>query len=98
MEVNKNCLDCNFSVQLIADNIGINVSKLSSLYSNVTGECLVYYISSVRMNEARKLLETTELPIKEISSKVGYYNVSSFIRRFRQIQGMSPGDYRKMFS
>ena len=33
--------------------------------------------------------------LKDISQQVGYYNVSSFIRRFKQIEGMTPGDYRK---
>ncbi len=95
--IQANYLDCNFSLSDVADVVGMNVSKLSIFYKKATGKYLVDYVSSLRMESAKKLLETTDLPVKEISIAVGYYNASSFIRRFRQTQGVSPGDYRKIF-
>ena len=41
---------------------------------------------------------TRDLPLKEVSEQVGYYNVSSFTRRFKLNQGVTPGEYRKSAS
>lgn len=94
--IQVNCFDCNFSLQDVAEYVSMNISRLSSFYKNATGNYLVDYVSNVRLEKAQKLLDTTDLPIKEISIAVGYYNSSSFIRRFRQKIGISPGDYRKI--
>ena len=35
------------------------------------------------------------MPLQMVSESVGYYNLNSFIRRFKQITGATPGEYRK---
>ena len=47
------------------------------------------------MEKAAELLNDTELSIKEIVSRVGYIDVSSFTRKFTQTYKTSPGKYRK---
>lgn len=94
--INENYMNCNFSLSDVADYVNINVSKLSIIYKKSTGEYLVDYVSKLRIAKAKKLLEETDLTIKDISQHVGYYNVSSFIRRFRQLQGIPPNDYRRI--
>ena len=47
------------------------------------------------MEKAKELLMTTELSLKQIAATVGYSNVSSFIRRFKQLYGVTPGSYKK---
>ena len=93
--IHANCFDCSFSLQDAAESVSMTVSRLSSFYKKMTGTYLVDYVSSIRLTKARQLLEKTDMPIKEISLQVGYSNPSSFIRRFRQMTGMSPGDYRR---
>ena len=95
--IHANCFDCSFSLQDAAESVTMTVSRLSSFYKKMTGTYLVDYVSSIRLTKARQLLEKTDMPIKEISLQVGYSNPSSFIRRFRQMTGMSPGDYRRNF-
>ena len=95
--IHANCFDCSFSLQDAAESVSMTVSRLSSFYKKMTGTYLVDYVSSIRLTKARQLLEKTDMPIKEISLQVGYSNPSSFIRRFRQMTGMSPGDYRRNF-
>ena len=48
------------------------------------------------METAKYLLLNTSLSISEISEKVGYYNLSSFTRRFKQSQGINPTEYRSI--
>ncbi len=45
------------------------------------------------MEKAKELLDTTDLPLKDIVAAVGYSNVSSFIRRFKQLYGVTPRRY-----
>jgi transcriptional regulator GlxA family with amidase domain len=48
------------------------------------------YLSQVRLNEARRLITTTRLPIRSISLAVGYSDQSSFHRAYRAYHGVPP--------
>ena len=52
------------------------------------------YVIHLRLTEARKLLESTELSVTEIAFQVGFPNVSYFIRSFKEAYGTSPLKYR----
>ncbi len=53
------------------------------------------YITSVRLNRARMLLESTDYPIQEIGAMVGYDNPLYFSRIFKKQMGEPPSRYRK---
>ncbi|MNT98758.1 HTH-type transcriptional regulator GadW [compost metagenome] len=53
------------------------------------------YVSEYRMNMAKILLETTDLKIAEIGTRLQYKNNSAFIRSFRKVHGITPGQYRE---
>ena len=55
------------------------------------------YLTSIRMEEAIKLLIQTDAKMYEIGEKVGYNNVRRFVDAFKQIYSMSPMEYRKTF-
>ena len=52
------------------------------------------YVIHLRLTEARKLLESTELSVTEIAFQAGFPNVSYFIRSFKEAYGTSPLKYR----
>ena len=93
-----NCLRCEFSIQETAEHFHMLLPNLSQFFKEKTGRNILDYSTEFRMQKAKDLLANPKLPLKDISQQVGYYNVSSFIRRFKQIQGMTPGDYRKSLS
>lgn len=93
-----NCLRCEFSIQETAEHFHMLLPNLSQFFKEKTGRNILDYSTEFRMQKAKELLANPKLPLKDISQQVGYYNVSSFIRRFKQIQGMTPGDYRKSLS
>lgn len=64
-------------------------------FKKVTGQALVDQIQTLRVEEAKQLLETTAMPIDEISEEVGYSEPSSFRSAFRKRVGMSASAYRK---
>ena len=59
-----------------------------------TGQTLLEYTTCMRMEKAKVILTSTKLQLKAVAEEVGYYNVSSFIRRFKQLVGVTPGEYR----
>lgn len=93
--IRDNCLRCEFSIQETAEHFHMLLPNLSQFFKEKTGGNILDYSTQIRMQKAKELLANSELTLKDISQQVGYYNVSSFIRRFKQIEGMTPGDYRK---
>ncbi len=87
--------DCNFSIQEAADHLELSGSYMSQYFKQQTGDTLTGYVGTLRIRKACNLLETTTMPLQMISESVGYYNLNSFIRRFKQITGITPGEYRR---
>ena len=62
-----------------------------------TGTTLIGYIQNLRIEEAKRLLETEQMSFEDISSEVGYENRAFFRRLFKRCTGLTPGQYRRMF-
>ena len=85
----------DISLAAIAERFNLTASTLSRLFSQYFHIRFIDYLSDKRMEKAAELLNDTELSIKEIVSRVGYIDVSSFTRKFTQTYKTSPGKYRK---
>jgi len=94
----KNFTSHQFSIQNTADEFQMSLPAFSQYFKDKTGQTLSDYVTYLRMETAKKLLVTEEMTLKDIAAHVGYYNVSSFIRRFKQLTGTTPGEYRKQHS
>jgi transcriptional regulator GlxA family with amidase domain len=62
-----------------------------------TGYSPLAYVQTLRIEEAKQLLETTTTAVEQIGRNVGYEDTASFRRMFRRITGLAPGDYRRKF-
>lgn len=91
----KHYADPNLTVGSVAENFNMSSTKLSLEYKKQIGLYPSAMLLSLRMEEAKKLLLNTEMTVKEIGTTVGYYDSSSFIRRFRQYTSITPSQYRK---
>lgn len=85
----------NLSLQYVADEFYISPYYLSHAFKEVTGFGFVEYVNSVRIKEAKKLLEETKLKVYMIAEKVGYGSITHFGRVFKEITGHAPLYYRK---
>jgi len=94
--VRKRYFDNTLCVESIADELNMSASHLCRCFKEQAGTPLMQYIDSVRMHEAKLLLKNTRLPLKEIIEQTGYLNESSFIRKFRQKEGITPIQYRNI--
>ena len=89
--------DSNFSIYVIADHFQLSVSQISELVKKEMGVTFSEYLWSVRLQKAQDLLLHSDISIEEISSQVGYLNVSSFRRRFKEELGVTPLKYRELY-
>jgi AraC-like DNA-binding protein len=86
--------DSGFCVQTVADHFGLSISNLSHQFKSSTGENIAAHISALRIGYAKELLTLTDLPVSEIAGQLGYFQASSFIKKFKGREGMTPGEYR----
>jgi len=88
-------LEADFSIRRMAADFGMTDTNLSHLIKQKTGKNLTDHLTQLRMERAKQLLRETDLPLKAIISQIGYYDLSSFIKKFKSIVGMTPGEYRQ---
>ena len=82
----------------VADELHINSSYLSRLFSKYVGSSFSACLIHVRINHAKELLTSTNLSVEEISVRCGFCNASHFIRIFRQREGLTPFQFRALHS
>ena len=70
---------------------------LKRRFKAATGVTCIDYLQNLRIEEAKRLLETGQLPVDEISVAAGYEDTSFFRRLFKRRTGLTPGQYRRMF-
>ncbi len=70
---------------------------LKRRFKTATGTTLIEYLQNLRIEEAKRLLETTDLPTDDISAAAGYEDASFFRRLFKRSTGLTPAQYRRMF-
>jgi transcriptional regulator GlxA family with amidase domain len=73
----------------------LSVSRFRHLFKTETGTSVGRYLKNLRLQEAKELIETTSLSIKQIMAKVGIKDKSNFARDFRKAYGLSPVQYRR---
>lgn len=92
--INENYFtDCKISH--IAKEISVNRSYLSTLFKKTMNKSPSQYLIDIRVVRAKELLKNSQLPIKEIGTKVGYTDQLVFSKMFKQHTGFSPQQYRK---
>ncbi len=83
------------SLEGLAEILGVSPFYLSKLFKEQTGETYINYVTSARLEKAKKLLSDGALIIKEISAGVGYNDQNYFSKLFRQKYGETPSEYRQ---
>lgn len=95
--INQNGFRSDFSVQVIAEHFNVSYPYLGKYFKSMTGTTLNKYVQEQRIAQARRLLVTTDLNLTEIVEQIGYIDMSSFIKLFKQVTGMTPIAYRKLY-
>lgn len=102
IEKTQNWLEKNFAQPVTLEQLASvsNLGKKTLLrrFKQATGDTPLSYLKRVRLENAKRLLESKKLSFNEITWKVGYNDVSSFHKLFKTETGLSPNNYRSKFS
>ncbi|MBB6020043.1 AraC-like DNA-binding protein [Paenibacillus sp. JGP012] len=82
------------SMDQLAEQVSLSKYHLIRRFSASTGITPGVYLTRVRIEKAMELLRGTTLSIEQIASQVGYSSGSYFIKAFRGLTGLTPGDFR----
>ncbi len=95
-------INLHFSNELTLEDIAstVNISKfyLAREFKRYTGQTVNEYLRTVRVNAAKSLLTSTDLPISLIAEKVGYSSQYHFISTFKAFEGKTPLQFRKQWT
>lgn len=86
------------TLEIVGNQVGLNPSYFSTLFKKETGKGFVEYLTSVRIQSARQMLTEGHEPIADIAEAIGFCDLKYFTRQFKKETGLTPTDYRKLFS
>jgi transcriptional regulator GlxA family with amidase domain len=76
---------------------GIPERSLKRRFAAATGSTVIGYVQNLRVEEAKRLLESGEMSVDDIVAAVGYENPAFFRKLFKRCTGLTTGNYRRMF-
>jgi len=83
------------SADIMADKVGMSVSKFSRFFRRATGNSFTDFVNRIRINKACQLLMNTDQYVTNVCYNVGFNNVANFNRRFLQLKGVTPKEFRQ---
>ena len=87
----------NITLKSVAKNIGYSYTYLSKLFHKKTGLEFNKYLNSLKIENAKNLLLTTDDSILCVCNKCGYYSMTSFLRNFKEFTNLSPSEFVKKY-
>lgn len=90
-------MDHTLSRKELANHVFLSESYISHVWRNSTGSSLKDYVTTIKMEQAKKMLRETNLSISEIALMLGYTHFSYFSSTFKKKNLLTPAEYRKQF-
>lgn len=87
--------DQDITLEMYSKLLSYHPVYLSRIFKREIGISFSDYLTDYRMKMAKEMLETTDMRIAEISEKIKYKNISSFIRSYKKTYQITPGQYRE---
>jgi YesN/AraC family two-component response regulator len=82
------------SLELVAEHVHLTPRYLSKLFKEESGSTFTEYVTHIRLNRAKELIETTSYSVEQISSLAGFSSSAYFIRKFKEAFGSTPKVYK----
>ena len=87
--------DPALTIHDVATAFEMDAGYISRFFKEQTGMTIPACLQARRFDEAKRLLRDSDLTVKEISGRVGYFSSAVFIRAFKREEGVTPGQYKK---
>ena len=84
-------------LEKMADVVGTSSKYFSNFFKKAFGISFIDYLNKVRIYHAREYLKNTDIPISELSNKLGYIHSRTFTSTFKKYSGIPPTEYRKQY-
>ena len=94
--IQKN-LDRNLNTRMLADIAGLSPGYMCKLFKETTGYSLVKYINKCRVDAAKKMLAEEGKKVKDVAKSLNFKDEFYFSRVFKNIEGVSPSDFKRNF-
>ena len=94
----KQHFDRQVTLEEVAQQVYMNPNYLSSLFKQKANIGFSEYVTKVKVEKAKELLQSSFLNINEIANAVGYTDVKRFSKMFIKYVGIRPSEYRKFYS
>lgn len=88
-------LDRQIALEEMAASVGLSPFHFAREFKRATGSSPYHYVMRERVERAKRLLSTTDLPLVEIGFQSGFSSQSHFTRVFRKLEETTPGAYRR---
>ena len=85
----------DIDISLMASELGFHSAYLTRLFGRYAGVTPLKYLTNLRIQEAKRLLLDTSLPISVVGERVGYPDQFHFSKTFRKATGVNPSAFRK---
>ncbi len=89
----RNHMRKQITLEEVAVAVHLSGGHLSRLFRKVTGQNFIVYLTDLRMEEGKKLLESGQYRVYEVSEMVGYTSSKHFRRLFRHKYGLTPNEF-----
>lgn len=97
MQEQQRYRDAELSLPTLAQELGLGAHQLSELVNTRLGKGFARYLRELRVQAARTMLvEEPSASVLSVGLNVGFSSQSNFYEAFREIEGMTPGQYRKL--
>ena len=87
----------DLDINILARQFSLSPSYFSHLFKQYAQKSVIEYLNELRISRAKQFLEKEESSIGEIATRVGFYDLNYFSRKFKAIVGITPTEYRKIF-
>ncbi len=87
--------DQSMSLSKMSDSTGIPSNKISQVIKTKYDLSFRQYLNTIRIAEAKRLLQESKLQISQIAYRVGYTNLTHFCRTFKSVTSVSPNTFRQ---
>lgn len=94
----KDNLEERITLEDIANAVGYSSSHLNTLFAKKTSYSTMVYYNQLRIQRACTYLQFSDLKIKEIAFRLGFYDPFHFSKSFLKEMGISPKEYRKKYN
>lgn len=92
--IREHCFEPSFSLSELGDLVGYSATYINRCLREETGYSFIQYVSMLRIAKAKEALVETDDKIKDIVARLGYQDLASFTRKFKEYEGVTPAEYR----